>query len=155
MHRCTLLVLLALPILVNACAAPGAATWQEEEKLLAACNRFLDEFSAGRYNQVEAMFAPDAVIAIDAVDSGQQKILTAEAFLELNRSKSGEGTHFREFLEGRPTIRMDNNIACVWSPYRIESSEGRASGIDVFQMVRLNGEWRIVSLTYTHRKEKP
>jgi hypothetical protein len=155
MQRSIFLVLWALPVLVSACAAPGAATWHEEENLLKVCNKFLDEFSAGRYNQVEALFAPDAVVAIDAVDSGHQRILTAAAFLELHRSKSKDGTHFREFIDGRPTIRMDHNIACVWSPYRIESSEGRASGIDVFQLIRLDGEWRVVSLTYTNRKEKP
>ncbi len=49
-----------------------------------------------------------------------------------------------------PTVHVRNGIAVVWAPYEFWV-DGKTThcGIDVFQLVKEGGRWRIGSLTYT------
>ncbi len=130
--------------------SPG--TKSVEEELLALCGQWLDDYSEGRVERVAARFAPGAVVAIDAADSDKQRVMSAEDFITLVRQSLERGRTFREWLVGEPTVLVDHKIATVWAPYRVESPDRLAGGIDVFQFVRLDGDWKIVSLSYTNRK---
>jgi len=118
------------------------------------CQSFLADYSAGRFHAVEERFAPKALVAIHAVDSDDQRILTAKEFLSLSLQKIEEGATFLERISGKPLVLIDDKIATVWTPYEIESNKGKASGIDIFQFIQLEGKWRIVSLTYSNRKKE-
>lgn len=52
------------------------------------------------------------------------------------------------------TIKIDGDLASVWIPYQFYF-DGKFShcGADSFQMVRINGEWKIQYLIDTRRKE--
>jgi len=51
-------------------------------------------------------------------------------------------------------IRIDDNMAIAWTPYKFYY-KGKYShcGVDSFQLVRINGKWKIVYLIDTRRKE--
>lgn len=134
------------------CMKNGPYQCAEKKELVDLCARFLDHYCQGRFDETERMFAPHAVIAIDRVDKKTQSILTARQFLTKSRTNWDEGTRFIERLEGDPIVLRDNNMVCVWAPYRIEMESGNAEGIDAFQWIRLEGDWRLVSLCYTNRK---
>lgn len=52
------------------------------------------------------------------------------------------------------TIKIDGPLALVWAPYKFYYA-GKFShcGVDSFQLVRINGEWKIQYIIDTRRKE--
>ena len=52
------------------------------------------------------------------------------------------------------TIKIDGDLASVWTPYQFYFN-GKFShcGADSFQLVRINGEWKIHYIIDTRRKE--
>jgi len=52
------------------------------------------------------------------------------------------------------TIRIDGPLASVWTPYNFYY-EGKFShcGVNSFQLVKINGEWKIQYLIDTRRKQ--
>jgi hypothetical protein len=63
--------------------------------------------------------------------------------------KPGEG--FQERISD-PAIEIDGDIAMVWAPYVVRVG-GKVSncGYDHFDLVRENGTWRIMNLTFSSR----
>jgi len=52
------------------------------------------------------------------------------------------------------TIKIDGPLASVWAPYKFYYA-GKFShcGVDSFQLVRINGRWKIQFLTDTRRRQ--
>ena len=52
------------------------------------------------------------------------------------------------------TIRIDVDLAMVWTPYKFYVGEKFSHcGVNSFQLVRLNGEWKIQYIIDTRRKD--
>jgi hypothetical protein len=51
-----------------------------------------------------------------------------------------------------PTIRIDGDIALVWAPFVVRVA-GKVSncGVDHFDLVRENGAWKVMNLTFSSR----
>ena len=50
----------------------------------------------------------------------------------------------------KPTVLIQDGIAVVWTPYQFERDGKRSHcGIDVFNLVQIDGAWRIASVMYT------
>ncbi len=150
------------PLFLFSCATPevgcdGAILPCDGEKkeLVDLCKAWLDDYSNGRLDRVEALFAPGAVVAIDAVDTDRQAVYRLADFMARTRKSLAEGTRFSEWLTGDPVVLIDHKIACVWAPYLVESTGRKAEGIDVFQFIKLDGAWRLACLSYTNRKVEP
>jgi len=51
-------------------------------------------------------------------------------------------------------IKIDGALAMVWAPYKFYVGEQFSHcGVDAFQLVKLNGEWKIQYIIDTRRKE--
>jgi len=140
-----MLVLIAAAAL--SCAGPAVVDRERHDELLDLCSRFLDDYSNKRFEAIEARFAPGAVVAIDSVDNDRQLILSAEEFL----ARSRRGGPIEEWISGPATVLSDHKVACVWAPYMVEEEDGSSAGFDVFQLINIDGEWRIICLSYTNR----
>ena len=68
--------------------------------------------------------------------------------------KPGEGPALEERLVGMPAVEIDGDIAMVWSPY-VFLIDGKLShcGIDHFDMVREQGSWKVLNITWSRRTE--
>ncbi len=52
----------------------------------------------------------------------------------------------------RPVISIDDDVAVVWAPFVVRRGGKVANcGIDHFDLVRENGTWKILNLTYSTR----
>ena len=52
------------------------------------------------------------------------------------------------------TIKIDGDLAFVWTPYKFYAGEKFSHcGVNSFQLVKLNGEWKIQYVIDTRRKE--
>ena len=51
-------------------------------------------------------------------------------------------------------VKVDGNLASVWVPYAFYRGEQLSHcGVDAFQLVRLDGEWKILHVIDTRRRE--
>ena len=53
---------------------------------------------------------------------------------------------------GDPAIEVDGDVAMVWAPYTV-TVDGALShcGYDLFDLVRSDGRWKVLNVTYSHR----
>ena len=52
-------------------------------------------------------------------------------------------------------VKVDGDLAIAWTPYKFYIGEKFSHcGVDSYQLVKLNGEWKIQYLIDTRRKEK-
>jgi hypothetical protein len=64
---------------------------------------------------------------------------------------AGKGVPIETYWE--PTVLVRGPIAVVWAPYRFEVDGVESHrGIDVFDMVLIDGRWRIASSMWTKEK---
>jgi hypothetical protein len=104
-----------------------------------------DADSAGVVN----VFAPGAVI--HSIGKTAVKGELVEEFgSSIKKLKKGQLDERIEF----GAVLIDANLASVWTPYRLYF-DGKFihCGADSFQLVRYNGEWKIIYLIDTRRKD--
>lgn len=140
-------IILTAVLILFACASPDRILDPDEKALVDVCSGFLDDYSKGRFDAVEAYFTPHAVIAVDGVDQDRQRVYSLQEFMDRTR----QGSSFKEWISGEPVVLRDHKVACVWAPYIVEQEGKLYTGIDVFQLIRLEGAWRIASLSYTNQ----
>jgi hypothetical protein len=52
------------------------------------------------------------------------------------------------------TVKIDSDLAMVWAPYKFYVGEKFSHcGVDCFQLVKLNGQWKIQYLIDTRRRQ--
>jgi hypothetical protein len=95
------------------------------------------------------LFAPGAVIHGNG-KAGVQLEKVEEFGASMKRLKKGQLDERIQF----EAVHIDANLAAVWTPYRLYF-DGKFihCGADSFQLIRINGVWKIVYLIDTRRKD--
>lgn len=146
---------LALTILLAAAAPATQASAQTSETDVVAV---IETFFAGMLARDTAMmrttFDPAARLLGVATPRGGQPTVTAtsmDEFLAGVGRMQGEGANERIF---EPEVRIDGDLAQVWTFYTLHVGERFIHcGVDAFQLLRVNGAWKIVSVADTRRTE--
>jgi hypothetical protein len=129
--------------------APAGHPPADEAAVLATMDRYLTAISSNDLATLAAMQTPEGMTyRARAVPGGGMEVVahpntywsdpvrkTAHAFLERYWS---------------PTVMIRGSIAVVWAPYEFQI-DGKTShcGIDVFDFVKLNGEWKVANAMWT------
>jgi hypothetical protein len=121
----------------------------EEQIVLASVNALLSSFSAGDSAALLRWIYPDGrVTATGTRASGTG--LRQESWTQFaGRVKPGAG--FEETISD-PAIEIDGDAAMVWAPFVVRIG-GKVSncGFDHFDLVRENGIWKVMNLTFSSR----
>ena len=126
----------------------------EEEAVKKIIGLLFDGMRKGDSSMVKAAFAPEPTLqTISTPPAGGTKVKT-EA---LQRFLDAVGTPHTDVWDERieyGRISIDGALASVWMPYQFYLG-GKYShcGVNSFQLVKLEGEWKIVYLIDTRRKE--
>ncbi len=139
-------------VVVDRRSSADAATRAE---LVALSQRVLDLLGEKRFEELAALFAPGAIEAMDIQEHDVQRVVSAEESLARAERSLAEIESFREWLSGEATVRIDGKLALVWAPFLLEADGARSTGVDVFQWLKLEGEWKLVSLAFTNRPLPP
>jgi len=130
-------------------AAPIPAPSMEDQNVLVPINQLLAAFQAGDSATMLRLVYPDGrVTATGTLPTGSG--VRQESWAQFAaRVKSGEG--WQETISD-PAIEIDGDVAMVWAPY-VVSVAGKVSncGFDHFDLVRENGAWKVVNLTFSSR----
>jgi hypothetical protein len=121
----------------------------DEQSVLAPINQLLAAFGSGDSSAVLQLVDPDGrVTAAGSLPSGSG--LRRESWAQFaGRIKPGET--FQESISD-PAVEIDGDIAMVWAPFIVRIG-GKLSncGVDHFDMVRENGLWKVMNLTFSSR----
>ena len=121
----------------------------DEQAVLAPINALFAALEAGDAAGVLRVVYPDGrVTAVGTLRSGSG--LRQESWAQFAaRMKPGQG--FSETISD-PAIEIDGDIAMVWAPFvvRVDGKVGNC-GIDHFDLVRANGAWKVMNISFSSR----
>ena len=121
----------------------------EEQAVLASVNAVLASFSSGDSAALLRWVYPDGRVTATgrrASGSGLKQQSWAQ-FAERVKPDAA----FEETISD-PAIEVDGDAAMVWAPFVVRVG-GKVSncGVDHFDLVRDNGIWRVMNLTFSSR----
>lgn len=133
-------IVTAIATLLAATAAAPAAAQSDEEAVLAVVTTLFDGMREKDEAKLRSVFLPEARLGTDGVDGFVTSVLGAAAHLD-------EVT-FDE------TVLIDGPLAMAWTPYNIfVNGNFQHCGVDVFVMRLVEGEWKILQLDDTRRRD--
>lgn len=142
--------LIALAAQASSPAAAPAADNAAEKQVLATVDATFAALESGDAAAFLAQVVPEGrVTAAGTLPSGSSGLRLSSFAEYAARMIPGKG--FRERISS-PEIRIDGDVAMVWAFFTIER-EGKivSCGYDHFDMVRQNGAWKIMNLTFSTR----
>jgi hypothetical protein len=125
-----------------------------EDSVKAAVNKLFEGMKNSDPSLITASFADSAVLQTIGSNKEGKTIIRNEkvsGFAE-SVSKSAKGDLDERIEFG--SIKIDGALASVWTPYKFYY-KGQFShcGVNSFQLVRINGTWKIQYLIDTRRKQ--
>lgn len=138
-------------VFVTACSIVNAQTAEDSVKL--AVQKLFDGMKSGDAEMVQSSFADSAILqSVSRDKEGKTKIETEaiKGFAEFVAAQPKGAADEQITIE---TIKIDGPLAIVWAPYKFYF-KGKFShcGIDSFQLVRINGTWKIQYLIDTRKR---
>jgi len=151
------LFLMAIVALLQACtpAAPPAplvpAGHQsaEETAVLEAMDRYMATISANDLQAMATMQTPEGMTyRARATEGGDMDVVAHPNSYWVDPSQDDGHSHRERYWS--PTVLIRGGIAVVWAPYEYWI-DGKTShcGVDVFDFVKIGGEWRVSNSTWT------
>lgn len=142
-------------LLLTFCLAfiPGRSQ-TAEDSVKAAVNRLFEGMKNADAEMIKSSFTDSAILQSVSVDKqGKTVIKTdpitefAESVGKLNKGDADERISF-------DVVRIDANLAIAWTPYKFYY-KGNFShcGVNSFQLVRVNGAWKIQYIIDTRRRK--
>ena len=130
-------------------AGPMPAPSMEDQNVLVPITQLLAAFQAGDSAAMLRYVYPDGRVTASGALPGHPGLRQESWTQFAARVKPGEG--WQETISD-PAIEIDGNIAMVWAPYVVQIG-GKVSncGFDHFDLVRENGAWKIMNLTFSSR----
>jgi hypothetical protein len=150
MHaRRSLLFRALLPACAVLAAAPLQAATPEEQAVLAPFQALLDGIGKRDHEMMRAALLPGGMITLKRDDKINQ--LHFDAFIERIPTT---GTQKLEERIHDPLVRIDNDVAVIWTPYQF-LIDGKVDhcGTDIAHLVKRDGKWLIAGIGDNQRKE--
>ena len=136
--------------IVRGTALPPPAS--EEGQVLAPIQRTFDAITAGDGAAILAATRPEgrATAVVERAD-GTRAVRTFEWSAFAAQLKPGADRRVERFV-GQPAVEIDGDMAMVWAPYDFTINGKLAHcGVNHFDLVRQDGGWRILNVTWTQR----
>jgi ketosteroid isomerase-like protein len=131
--------------------ANGVADQGEDAAaVLAPIDDLFAAFETGNAAAMLAVVYPDGrVTAAGTLPSGGPTLRQQSWTQFAERVRTG--TPFQETISD-PVVKIDGDIALVWAPFVVRVA-GKVSncGVDHFDLVRENGAWKVMNLTFSSR----
>jgi Putative lumazine-binding len=120
----------------------------DEQAVLTPIHAMFDGMSKRDAAAIKAPTLPGGVMVL--MRDGKPVQMTFEAFAE-RVGKPGKAAIEERIHD--PLIRIDNDLAVVWAPFDfLVDGKVDSCGIDLFNLVRVDGKWTIASVADTSTK---
>ena len=144
----------ALVFLGLAIASPASAQTAAEGEVLATIEAFMKGLREKDAEQMRALVEPYTRLTLlrPSPEGGVRVVvLAADEFVE--RVSAADQPAIDEPIRN-PLVHIDGDLASVWAEYQVRI-DGNVShcGYDAFHLARLNGQWKIINVSDTYRRE--
>lgn len=133
------------------CALPAAAADADETAIVAQIERFFDAMRGQDATAIKAILLDDTVFSAQRLGPDGAKLarIPGQAFANSVAGQKGLDERMWD-----PVVMRRGPIAMVWAPYEFRL-DGRTThcGVDVFDMVKVDGTWRIAHLMWTQEPD--
>ena len=124
-----------------------------EDSVKQTINKLFEGMKTADVEMMKGAFATDAILQTISEKDGKVTVRSenvsqfAEAIKQIQKGDADEQIVYE-------TVKIDANLAIAWTPYKFYY-KGNFShyGVNSFQLVRINGEWKIQYLIDTRRKK--
>jgi len=117
-------------------------------------NTLFDAMRKGDSTLLRSVFSKDMVLQSVSNDKNGKAVLSAEnadGFVKAIRTPHVSVYDERIVFDG---IKIDGDLASVWAPYKFYLGDKFSHcGVDVFQLMRTVGGWKIIYIADTRRKD--
>lgn len=131
-----------------------ASAQSEEDLVKKPITALFDAMRKSDTAMLRSAFAPGAILQTILKNKEGKVLVRTE---EVSNFVASIGKPRTEVLDERITydlIRIDDNLAIAWTPYQFYVDDKLSHcGVNSFQLVRINGEWKIQYLIDTRRRE--
>ncbi|MCC8358819.1 nuclear transport factor 2 family protein [Salinimicrobium sediminilitoris] len=127
----------------------------EEDKVQRVVETFFEGFHARDSTIMKSVFHENPVIQTIGRSKTGETVLVREELQKVLKGIVGIPlkTDFKEVLHDY-VIKIDGNMANVWTPYSFYMDETFSHcGVNSFQLLKVEEEWKIIYLIDTRRKE--
>ena len=132
----------------------SASAQTEEEKVKAPILALFDGMRKSDSSMIRSAFAPTAVLQTVAKNKEGVVSVRTDAVNDFVQSVAKPHTDIYDERITFETIKIDADLATVWTPYKFYVGEKFSHcGVNAFQLVRINGEWKIHYIIDTRRRE--
>lgn len=126
-----------------------------EDSVKTAVNQLFEGMKTSNAALIKSAFGDSAVLQTIGRNKEGKTIIRNEsvsAFADfVGKQPSGAADERIQF----ETIKIDGPLAIVWTPYKFYlNGQFSHCGVNSFQLVRFNGQWKIQYLIDTRRKDK-
>lgn len=126
----------------------------DEAAVKQAVNKLFEGMKKSDTSLIRAAFSSGAVLQT-VVKNKEGKVLVETELLD--SFLAAVARPHTEVYDERITfdmIKIDGELSAVWAPYKFYLGEKLSHcGVDSFQLVKLNGEWKIQYLVDTRRRQ--
>jgi hypothetical protein len=143
----------AIVFLLSVFAVPAhAAEREERQAVLATVQRLFDGMAARDQAALMANVIPEGRITSHGVRDGHVVVRTG-SWSDWAARIAGANERLEERMYN-PRVRIRGSLATVWTEYTLRRN-GTFShcGIDLFDMAKVDGRWRILNITFTVETE--
>jgi hypothetical protein len=124
-----------------------------EDSVKATITRLFDGMRKGDSAAIRAAFAPGALLqSVIGTKGGGTRIITepVDSFVAAIGRPHKEVWDERIKFDG---VKIDGPMAAVWTPYEFYVDDKFSHcGVDACNLARINGEWKIIYLVDTRRR---
>jgi len=144
---------LLLPFFIFFSLSIHAKAQSTRDSVVAAVNKLFDAMKKADTVMLKDCFSPNALLQTIKEANGTTSVRNEELtdFIKFVGKETVGAADEQIVME---TIKIDGPLAVAWTPYKFYY-KGKFShcGVNAFQLVRLNKEWKIQSIIDTRRKE--
>jgi len=143
------LVAVTAPLSVDRAAAQSPA----EKEVLASVHAFLDAMKAKDTAGMKLALDPVTRFTLLRPSPNGTRVMTLTGADFVRVATQPDGPTYDEPLR-KPVVHIDGDLATVWAEYQVRlKGEVSHCGYDSFQLARLDGRWKILSVSDTFRTE--
>ncbi len=144
----------AILLVVVLALTSTAQSQTTEDSVKATINRMFEGMKNADTVLLKSAYADDPILQTVATNKKKQVYIKSDKFKDfvkfIGDQKVGEADERIEF----ESIRIDGPLAMVWAPYQFYyKGKFHHCGVNSFQLVRLDNNWKIQYLIDTRRKD--
>ena len=135
--------------------ASGIAHAQSQEaSVQAIVDRLFEGMKKSDTALIRSAFAPGCILQTVVVNKENKTVLLTEALDSFLLTISRPHNEIYDERIRFDQVKIDGELAMVWAPYEFYlGNQFSHCGVDSFQLIHINGEWKIQYLVDTRRRQ--